>query len=50
MLDRTYNIVKPAEDVLDYLNANKSGCHALRRRAIFYKYDGIGNGTKKDSL
>jgi len=39
MLDRTYNIVKPAEEVLNYLRANKSGCKALRRRAIIYKYD-----------
>lgn len=40
MFDRTHNIVKPAEEVLDYLRANQSGCQALRRRAIIYKSDG----------
>ena len=40
MLNRTYNVVKPAEEVLDYLRANKSGCQALRRRAVIYKSDG----------
>lgn len=40
MLDRTHNIEKPAEEVLDYLRANQSGCQALRRRAIVYKSDG----------
>ncbi|KXS31618.1 MAG: Uncharacterized protein AWT59_2252 [Candidatus Gallionella acididurans] len=40
MLDRTYNIVKPAEDVLNYVGANKSGYQALRRRAIIFKYNG----------
>lgn len=40
MLDRTHNIEKPAEEVLDYLRANQLGCQALRRRAIFYKSNG----------
>jgi hypothetical protein len=40
MLDRAYNIMKPAEEILDYLIANKSGYKALRRRAVIYKFEG----------
>lgn len=40
MRDHIYGIEKPAEDVLAYLIANKSGYKALRRRAIIYKTDG----------
>lgn len=40
MLDRNYNIAKPAEEILAYLNANQSGCRSLRRRAVLYDVDG----------
>ena len=40
MFDRSYSIAKPAEEILAYLKAKQSGCHALRRRAVIYNSDG----------
>lgn len=37
MYDRNYNVVNPAEEILSYLKANKSGCQSFRRRAVIYK-------------
>lgn len=40
MFDRSYNIIKPTEEVFSFLKANQSGCQSLRRRAVIYNSDG----------
>jgi hypothetical protein len=37
MLNRTHNIENPVEEILSFLDENRSGCPNIRRRAVIYK-------------